>query len=130
MVGDWIADKDGDKVCVENIISSEFDCYYGIDVVRMNRDGRCDRWTVDFKEAQPIPLTEEILTKNADIVEEWMNTEEIWAMGANNDNNASVIFHEREGWRTREKGTPIIRRYVHELQHALRLCGIEKDIVL
>lgn len=62
MVGDWIADKDGDKVQVDNIINSEFDC--GIDVVCNRFDGRCDSWTVPFEEAQPIPLTAEILEKN------------------------------------------------------------------
>lgn len=85
---------------------------------------------VPMDEVEAIPITEGMLKKNADIVEEWMNTEEIWGWSANNDDNASVIFHEREGWWTWEKGAPTVRRYVHELQHALRLAGIGKEIEL
>lgn len=85
---------------------------------------------VPMDEVEAMPITEKMLQKNADIVEEWINAEEIWTWSANNDDNASVIFHCREGWRTREIGTPTVRRYVHELQHALRLAGIGKEIEL
>lgn len=84
---------------------------------------------VPMDEVEAIPLTEKVLEKNADIVKEWMDTEEIWARSANNDDNASVIFHEREGWKRNMEGTAV-RRYVHELQHALRLAGIGKEIEL
>lgn len=84
---------------------------------------------VPMDEVEAIPLTEKVLEKNADIVKEWMDTEEIWAWSANNDDNASVIFHEREGWKRNMEGASV-RRYVHELQHALRLAGIGKEIEL
>lgn len=84
---------------------------------------------VPMDEVEAIPLTEKVLEKNADIVKEWMDTEEIWAWSANNDDNASVIFHEREGWKRNMEGASV-RRYVHELQHALRLAGIGKEIKL
>ena len=84
---------------------------------------------VPMDEVEAIPLTQMVLEKNADIVKEWMNTEEIWAWNANNDDNASVIFHEREGWKRNMEGASV-RRYVHELQHALRLAGIGKEIEL
>lgn len=145
MVGDWIADKDGDKVCIENIISSEFDCYYGIDVVRMNRDGRCDKWTVAFEEAQPIPLTAEILEKNG--FEELMSEGEkvaamfgrkpeptgVWQYGFGQFDSVSYV-PERSFLRIKfmEGCQADIAniKYVHELQHALRICGIEKEITV
>lgn len=57
---------------------------------------------VPMDEVEAIPLTEDILKKNANIVEEWMATDVSW----------------------------VRRRYVHELQHALRLAGIGKEIEL
>ncbi len=130
MIGDWVrwVHIGYSGVVVYNGYK-KVDAIYGDESVDLiDEDTLYDN--VPMYEVHAVELTEKILKKNADIVEEWMNTEEIWAWRANNDENASVIFHQREGWRTREKGTPIVRCYVHKLQHALRLCGIEKEIVL
>lgn len=146
MVGDWIADKDGDKVRVENIINSEFDCYYGIDVVCMKRDGRCSRWTVDFEDAQPIPLTAEILEKNG--FEELMSESKgvaaifgrkvehtgVWMYCIPDTFDSVFYVPERKLLRLKvmEGGITDLHnlQYVHELQHFLRLYGIENEIEL
>ena len=57
---------------------------------------------VPMDEVEAIPLTQMVLEKNADIVKEWMDTDVSW----------------------------VRRQYVHELQHALRLAGIGKEIEL
>ena len=57
---------------------------------------------VPMDEVEVIPLTEGILKKNADIIEAWQDTDVSW----------------------------VRRQYVHELQHALRLAGVGKEIEL
>lgn len=55
---------------------------------------------VPMDEVEAIPLTEGMLKKNADVIEAWQDADVSW----------------------------VRRRYVHELQHALRLAGIGKEI--
>lgn len=57
---------------------------------------------VPMDEVEAIPLTEGMLKKNADIIEAWQDTDVSW----------------------------VRRQYVHELQHALRLAGVGKEIEL
>lgn len=57
---------------------------------------------VPMDEVEVIPLTESMLKKNADIIEAWQDTDVSW----------------------------VRRPYVHELQHALRLAGVGKEIEL
>ena len=88
----------------------------------------------DYVEAQPIPLTAELLEKNGfECLGAWrISGEDIgfrqggnrWAIlthyGANTSTPLCYIYyyvHE-------------LQHYVHQLQHALRLCGIDKEIVL
>jgi hypothetical protein len=137
MVGDWIADKDGDKVRVENIISSEFDCYYGIDVVRMNREGRCDKWTVDFEDAQPLPLTAEILENNYEEVCRHLGHAYEWTWRGENgyvelsESVSDQICNDGYFLSVNNGNYYTMRiRYVHELQHLLRLAGVNNEITL
>ena len=82
--------------------------------------------TFDMDEAvlyQPIPLTEEILKKNGFlgndygeiIIGEWRIMCDC--------SNVAILHNEHV-----DIDTPI--RFVHELQHALRLCKIDKEIEL
>ena len=78
-----------------------------------------------LNELTPIPLTDEILVKS----------------GFRKQNNSSGVIKLDTYWLGEEFGFRIHSletdyyqfglakiRYVHELQHALRLCGIDKDI--
>ena len=95
----------------------------------------------DYVEAQPIPLTAEILEKNgfeksnqiSDTPPYYMDEEgniyySFEQNGVNHfwgwwqPDNVFEIPTNAMGW--------INIKYVHELQHALRLCGIDKEIVL
>lgn len=100
-----------------------------------------------LEEAQPIPITHEILEKNGFYVKREFNggvIEETCSL----DKTSWVSFTMygfRAGWLCEwarigcrlhiyniDKNNEFCGtvKYVHELQHALRLCGIEKDIEL
>jgi hypothetical protein len=67
---------------------------------------------------EPIPLTTEILEKNFPTIEDGVT----WSETADSD-----LFNIRVEY---DKYVECIFKYVHELQHALRLAGIDKEIEL
>ena len=96
---------------------------------------------VERNEIEPIPLTPEILEKNEfkkfpffHIDEQhqwswWENTlisVTLWCRELNDDTKDGMMLKIEAPTST----LCIKVNYVHELQHALRLCGIEKEIVL
>lgn len=112
-VGDWVRTKDG-NVTVD-IISP-------IEVVVMNDYGNLCACKIE--DIKPIPITAEMLEKNGfeEIGGSWYNSE------------ARMEFEQyKDGWcRTincGEYGVYFIK-YVHQLQHALRLKNTNKEIVL
>ncbi len=77
-------------------------------------------------EVQPIPLTPEILVKNG--FEEWDG----WRIFDIEDTGVEIGWCGtilKIGGECGNLELPSVV-YVHELQHALRLCGIEKEIIL
>lgn len=73
----------------------------------------------DASQLQPIPLTAEILEKNFPLIRDGV----YWSEYASSDRfDIRIEYNDLyvEG----------IFTFVHELQHALRLCGIDKNIVL
>lgn len=80
---------------------------------------------------EPIPLTQEILKKNEFTLKE----EEKGMYGVaiapyyTRDDVPFEIFCDGEPFAIWFKD-PVNIKYVHELQHALRLCGIKKEIIL
>ena len=104
MIGDWVV-YDGD---VENIAPIQVE---GMDIATGSLI-TSDREDVGFDGVQPIPLTPEILEKNG-------FTQDYEAISVRNDFD-KVYFD-----------IPFrFFKYVHELQHALRLVGINKEIEL
>lgn len=100
--------------------------------VKQLRD--CDLDVVGFKELKyseimPIPITPEILEKNGWVknlysAESYDNEElECLSLWVGEDGKNKWWWHVGV-----ELVTPI--NYVHEFQHALRICGIEKEIIL
>jgi len=121
MIGDWVYRPD----CYDKVVEIRKDTILGSDPLR---------GLIPITDLQPIPLTAEVLEKNgirnySEISEYKVKTNEyeIW-----------VIFDERQNCVHVEKFDKYIPSvyhnvisYVHELQHALRLCGIDdKEIVL
>ncbi len=114
MLGDWVFDKGNE-------------CYWQHNI----KDYRCEnRILCDF---EPIPLTPEILEKNGfepyerdNIVHYWKLEEGgVFIIVYNVENDFYVYVHYQKCEIDNAPGY-----FVHELQHALRLCGITLDIVV
>ena len=100
-------------------------------------EGNCE---VNFaeNEIQPIPLTPEILEKNGFVIKKK------WAQIGNFGDSPLIMWHFEDNATlhdfkheleihqndTGKVHITIPCEYVHELQHALRLCSIDKEIVL
>jgi hypothetical protein len=83
---------------------------------------------LERNEIEPIPLTPEILEKNG-----FKKYDELYRLDITEGTFVNVDFKSKEPFvsvhNTCYRATPICR-YLHQLQHALRLCGIEKEITL
>lgn len=98
-------------------------------LVQLVSDGQIITWS---KLIEPIPLTAEILEKNGFehprtrmLLENrdyhiriYRRSNNIWGFYHENDNGGGCYW------------TVAQFTFVHELQHALRICGIKKEIVL
>lgn len=93
------------------------------------------RWTSDgqtaiphtWSEIEPVPLTPEILEKNGE-----RDNDAIYSLGDGYEWLELTVCADGSVWWTINLDEYQITRlrYVHELQHALRLCGIVKEIEL
>ena len=117
-VGDWVRVDDFDKVLIKRVSAID-GTRNQIGIIKNNRGGIY--WYCD-DEIEPIPLTPEILEKNGfeENCGRWYNSE------------ALMEFEQyKDGWcRTLNCGEYSVYfiKYVHQLQHALRLAGVEKEI--
>lgn len=82
---------------------------------------------LESTEIEPIPLTRDIMVANG-IKYQWGIP---WYQGGS-DGEFELHYSNGEGFNLGEKAIDVKLpiRYVHELQHALRLCGINKEITL
>lgn len=103
-------------------------------MVSINASGL--RYCVPIEEVEPIPLTPEILQKNGWIYNDkdekffpqtWVGGG-LMLQGAYDYGYCIVVTSDYDSEDT--NNTPFIILYVHELQHALRLRRIKKEIVL
>ena len=127
MIGDWVRVKRTQKIVKVKEIKQ--DCIYTED------NG------YEYSEIEPIPLTSEILEKNGFIVNKHVYPYPYYEY-INEEDKLKVGFAFPQGNRTSYKDPwvyidservfvehlPCI--FVHQLQHALRLCGISKEITL
>lgn len=142
MIGGWVQIDEPDKyagakgtICSLMHHQSDDGCYFQVFVQDLGVVMR----EVFNEDLRPIPLTAEILEKNGlkpfkiDKLTE-QATAKWWAKGGDYYvKQYNFVFNGFQP--TYSFGchphTLIERlRYVHELQHALRLCGIDKEIVL
>ena len=83
---------------------------------------------IRYDEIEPIPLTPEILKKNG-FHEEWDEDIKLMVCG-------SIIVEIGNNYKLYTDGKMYLHGvlaplyYVHQLQHALRICNIEKEIIL
>ena len=104
MIGDWVL-LEGEIKQVQELLydSITFDCF-----------------PHDYDDVAPIPLTKQILSKHFPEYEEGY-TIGWWAKG-----DGFMVEFQNDTINVEAKQI----RYVHELQHALKLCRIEKEIIL
>lgn len=128
MVGDYVMFDD--SPCIIEEISAK-GWIHILDVGNKTRVSLTSDYILGIIE--PIPLTPEILVKNG------LETEEdgrIFGECFDEDDSRDleITFDDKTGviwWSYNWDEYRIIKlSYVHELQHALRLCGIEKEIIL
>lgn len=123
MVGDWVMHGKKKRKCY-NI------CGHTNDVMLDNGV------FTNVMNINPMPLTKDILEKNGfeDIGDDTYQLTErpywFWVDFYNHEYgcefDTSTYEYEDSEHRLNLKGIP----YVHELQHAMRLCGIEKEIIV
>lgn len=125
MIGDLVCTKDENRINILRILGIEAGGSTHIATVHYlswaDCASACD--VIQIAYLDPIPLTPEILEKNG-----WV-LDEIDGSYRNYDNHFWI------GGRNAPFGIEISNiytelNYVQELQHALRLCGIDKEIVL
>ena len=115
MIGDWVLYNETYQQILE-ISGIDDEVYLEADEL------------VHQSEIQSIPLTPEILEKNG-FHKEW--DEDIMLMSCD-----TIIVEIGDNYKLYKDGKMYLRGvlaplyYVHELQHAMRLCGIEKEIVI
>lgn len=93
---------------------------------------------IPLNDILPIPLTAEILEKNGENINRWQDVAREWTWYNEDGDYIELTLHAegetcKDGFFVSANGGEyklFTIHYVHELQHALRLCGIEKDIVL
>jgi len=102
MIGDWVISCSGKPFKI-GIIDPDF---------------------LYWNEVQPIPLTPEILEKNGFVLESYSGGVMSGKWWTRND----FVIHESMNDSVGRNNFKY--EYVHQLQRALRLCGIEKEIVL
>ena len=118
MIGDWV---------MINPIS-----YYQVEQIRMEFGElriylKGTEVFATENEIMPIPLTPEILEKNG-----WIYIAEDKVFYSENlKGELPWIYYITDGTNEIFRMKDFFNlQYVHELQHALRLCGIEKEIIL
>jgi len=129
MVGDWVYSAFTEHPCkVEGIEWVESGYAY---VKVSGVDGyKC------IESLSPIPLVQDILEKNEFEVTRNITSsrnKDVWALRV----SKNKVFHITEHYNKRqfpyfwiELGSNSDIKYVHQLQNALHLCGIEKEIIL
>lgn len=120
MIGDWV--KFDEDICIVDEVRVDGT----VVLTSINTDlTSVDGSQVEDEEIEPIPLTREILVKN-----------EFQQISTNKYVSGKVtiaIFVEEFLITIKSENARVMMitiKYVHELQHALRLCNIEKEIEL
>lgn len=99
-------------------------------------DSKEDFYHEHIDNVKPVPLTAEILENNGFVYKE---EEETCATEAFHHwwlEDSAFALNDDSWWRSIKDGKLRVKfgifplKYVHQVQHALRLCGIEKEIEL
>lgn len=124
-VGDWVQDKNGIYAKVIGIENWSNGYFLNIELHGVNVG------VTSLASVHPIPITAEILEANGFVKNGEYNE---WSTGNWDDTPFIGISISRQSMRIKNLGTDIFIEnkvvYIHELQHALRLAGVDKVINL
>jgi hypothetical protein len=121
MIGDWVNYKSPSSgklrpIKIANIYGCEFNC-------------EVENWNIisgmSISDTEPIPLTEEILVKNGFQLESKIEDDCLTYKCGN-----FHLFYYPDGTGLYSYNSQIVIGSVHQLQHLLRLCGIEKELTI
>jgi len=95
-----------------------------VQILQLSKDGK-------YRNITPIPLTQEILEKNGFTLKE--GEQGMYGVTIapyyTRDDVPFEVFCDGEPFAIWFKD-PVNIKYVHEIQHALRLCGITREMIL
>ena len=125
MIGDWVS-YGGTPIKVENVHGDCINFQHDIPFVQ-------EEFMIEYTKIKPIPLTPEILEKNGFKGECYLILEldefsylEYYPF----EGRLRKIWHGIDEWNNHSDTKDITFqchcKYVHELQHALRLCGMNE----
>ncbi len=117
MIGDWVISKDLKvPVKVRSIMN-----HYGTSIYFYHNGSE---FIVQNFQIEPIPLTEEILKKNGYESNRWNQYD------MHIESDVCVVIDNKCCIHGFDSQVIIHCQYVHQFQHALQLCGIQKEIQL
>ena len=120
MIGDWV------QLHGKNFRVTAIDGWH---IYLKTTDGECTDQMACFLD--PVPITREILENNRFIRRSSEGYPEHYSYELPADNMVFKVFALYDSdFSFNINGCAMSIKYVHELQHALRLCKIEKEIVL
>ena len=128
MIGDWVLTLDSTHK--EKVFAQVDAIEEGKHSILVTKE--CSNWFVDIDWIEPIPLTPEILEKNGFVkVENTLTSTIIYSFRDSLFRIGVFDFSHitMDSYYT-DSSCDIFISSVHEFQHALRLCGIEKEIKL
>ena len=142
MIGDWVFLKNGKvlQTCQVTVIGNATQNRNDIGkYVCLDMSDEFPTCIFEIDEISPIPITPEILEKNGfEVQDQGGGRKDVWTgFGIDYEGDIEVEFQYNvpvylkiDGGFKGEYYTSANIKYIHQLQHALRLCGIEKEIIL
>lgn len=124
MIGDWVLTLD--PTHEEKVQAQIWAIEEGQTSILVKKD--ITNWFVDIEWIEPIPLTPEILGKNGFSKSRLMGEQRHFTYYLAPSVSLLAIYDADFSLKIGDCARYI--KYVHEFQHALRLCGIEKEIMI
>lgn len=130
MIGDWVKFRCfDDSIIIGQIVEIHDEIVY--------LKSTLGRHWANLKDIEPIPLTPEILEKNGFVGEGYQILtldDGHWLEYYHHEHRLTRYWEGIDEWQDHSKVRDVVFRchcyYVHELQHALKLCGINREINL
>ena len=114
----------GDRVFLFDDKPVKVDCIGNVEVYLSDENGI--DWRVTYEHIKPIPLTPEIL-ENCDFKKEYGAA---WNLFRLTSTKWFVLYKKEFGYTLHIGESEVTLKYLHELQHCLKLCGINLEIKL